>query len=547
MKRLFFISCVLCSIAVHSQEMVDLSGLWECSVGDSLNYKDYVELPGLHQAQGTIWYKKSVYVPQSWKNEHVTIFLERPYHETTVFVNGEKILHQMSLSTPHQCDLTRWLKPGQRNTITVCVDNGIEKWNGIIGRMELRAQPKELYIEKVRIQPDLGFGRVHLSLDIGGPFSWDRFHDYNNYYTIAVVKDGDDPSKAIVHRWSFGEPHIEYNFDFPDSVYLWHELHPQLYRIGISLGDDYYETTFGMCRFAAYDRQLYINGHQIGMRGTVENTRFWETGNPPMSVEEWENNFAKYKEYGLNCVCFPSYCPPEAAFMAADKLGLYLQVEVSSGSVEESKRIIDTFGHHPSLMMLTVNSESAGDWEETMKKYDNTKIYNLRIPTIAIGDSVNYKQEIERNLRSKDGVGFLLSSFDDVREKISASDWIEYCSPIVVLAKFPKTDYSNKDTLVVPVEVYNAMYGSPQNVRCSYYLADADQQVLSGGIISGGDIPVGKNIDIGTVRYPLNKITKPTKLTLTITIAGQLKNHWDFWVHPEEEESPDDGEILKTN
>ena len=534
MKRLFFISYVLCSIAVHAQEMVDLSGLWECSVGDSLNYKDYVELPGLHQAQGTIWYKKTVYVPQSWKEQRVMIFLERPYRETTVFVNGEKILRQMSLSTPHQCDITRWLKPGRRNTVVICVDNGIEKWNGIAGCMELRAQPKDLYIEKVRIRPDLANGCVRLSLDAGGPLSY-TYQLYNNYYTIAVVKDGDGPSKTIVCRRYLTEPHIEYNFDFPDSVYLWHELHPQIYRIGISLGDDYYESTFGMCNFTANDRQLYVNGHQIGMRGTVESPRFLETDNPPMSVEEWENIFAKYKEYGLNCVCFPSYCPPEAAFMAADKIGLYLQVEVLSGSVEESKRIIDTFGHHPSLMMLTVNDESAKGWEETMKKYDNTKIYNLKIPTIAHGDSVIYKQEIERNLRTKDGVGFLLSSFDDVREKINASDWIEYCSPIVALAKFPKTVYSNKDTLVVPVEAYNAMYGSLLNVRISYYLTDANQQVLSGGMLSARDIPVGKNIGIGTVNYPLDKITKPTKLTLTVIISGQVKNHWDFWVRPEEE------------
>ena len=534
MKRLFFIFFAFCCIAVHAQEMVDLSGLWECSVGDSLNYKDYVELPGLHQTQGETWYKKSVYIPQSWKNERVTIFLERPYHETTVFVNGEKILHQNLLWTPHQCDVTRWLKPGQRNTIVVCVSNGSEKLNGIAGRMELRAQLKELYIEKVRIRPDLANGCVHLSLHAGGPFSWDRFQDYNNFYTVAVVKDGDDPSKAIVRHRYITEPYIDYDFHFIDSVYLWDEFHPNLYRIGISLADDYYETIFGMCDIGAYDSQLYINEHPMMLRGIVENN-FPLDSVCPMHEDEWETIFSQYKKYGLNHVRFQSYCPPEAAFMAADKLGLYLQVEVPSSSVEESKRIIDTFGHHPSLMMLTVNKESAGDWEETMKKYDNTKIYNLKIPMIAIGDSVNYKQEIECNLRAKDGAGFLLSSFDDVREKISATDWIEYCSPIVVLAKFPKIDYSNKDTLVVPVEAYNAMYGSLQNVRCGYYLADADQQVLSGGIISVGDIPVGKNIDIGTVRYPLDKITKPTKLTLTITIAGKFKNHWDFWVRPEEE------------
>ena len=532
MKRLLFIFCALWCIAIHGQEMVDLSGLWECSVGDSLNYKDFVELPGVYQNQGETWYKKSVYIPQSWKNLRVTIFLERPYHETTIFVNGEKVMRQMSLWTPHQCDVTRWLKPGQRNTIVVCVSNGSEKLNGIAGRMELRAQLKELYIEKVRIRPDLSNGCVHLSLDAGGPFSWDRFQDYNNFYTIAVVKDGDDPSKAIVRHRYVTEPHIDYDFHFIDSVYLWDEFHPNLYRIGISLANDYYETTFGMYDIAAYDRQLYINEHPMILRGTVEN-HFPLDSVCPMHEDEWETIFSQYKEYGLNHVRFQSYCPPEVAFHVADRFGLYLQVELPSGSVEESKRIIDTYGHHPSFVMVSSKVKSNSDWEQTMKKYDPKKIYDLELPMIASGES--YKQSIEENLRTEDCMGFLLQSFDDVSKKMPATDWVEFCSPVVVLAKFPKTIYSNKDTLVVPVEVCNAMYGSLMNVRQSYYLTDAEQHVLAGGLLSSGDIPTGKNINIGTVSFPLDKISEPAKLTLTVSIGGQFKNHWDFWVRPEEE------------
>ena len=57
--------------------------------------------------------------------------------------------------------------------------------------------------------------------------------------------------------------------------------------------------------------------------------------------------------------------------------------------------------------------------------------------------------------------------------------------------------------------------------------------MLAGGQIYAGDLPVGKNSPIGTVRFPLDSITRPSKLTLVVNLSGKLKNHWDFWVYPE--------------
>jgi len=643
---------------------------------------------------GYAWYKKSVYVPSSWKKSRVTIFLERPHIETTIYVNGVKVQHQMSLSTPHTCDITRWLNVGQRNTIAICVYNGIENvcvgqdshsvtdqtqgnWNGIVGTMELQAQPKDLYIEKVRIWPDLSRGCVHLSIDAGGPFSWDRFNDYNNYYRIAVVKDGDDPSKAILRYRYLTEPHVEYDFLFEDSVYLWDEFHPAVYRIGISLGDDYYETTFGMRNIGVNGRQFYINGHPIWLRGTVENCCFPETGYPPTDEESWTKIFQKCKSYGLNHMRFHSYCPPEAAFAAADRVGFYLQPEgpswpnhgvrlrrgqkIDEYLLEESKRIIDTYGHHPSFVMMAAGNEPAGDWVnycndwvKEMKKYDPSKIYcgasvgggwawddgseyhvkggargldwdrhaphsddnyydqilrprnykgtedntspiiaheqgqwcafpdfkeisqytgvykakNFEIFRDLLRDNgmeqmaekflmasgklqtLCYKYEIERNLRTPDYAGFQLLALNDYsgqgtalegvlnvhwQEKgyTDAKEWREFCNVIVPLAKFPKFVYSTNDTLKVPIEVMNAYGTDVDSVRTAYYITDGEKKVVTGGSLASGVLPMGKNISLGTLVFPLDKITKAQKMTLTVVLSGAFQNHWDFWVYPE--------------
>ena len=92
--------------------------------------------------------------------------------------------------------------------------------------------------------------------------------------------------------------------------------------------------------------------------------------------------------------------------------------------------------------------------------------------------------------------------------------------------------YANTDSLIVPVEVYNAMYGEIQNVRNAFYISDDSMKVISGGVLSVGNIPVAKNVPAGTVRFPLEGISKPTKLSLVVAVAGKLKNQWDLWVYP---------------
>ena len=212
--------------AMLAQQIIDLSGPWDFAVGDTPSYDDYVMLPGsmltngkgndidihtqwtgsLYDSSyffnpymepyrkkgqmkfpffltpekhyvGNAWYRRSVYVPKEWGDQRITLFLERPHIETTVFVNGHEVGHQMSLSTPHRFDVTKYIKRGEGNEIAIRVYNGIENvcvgqdshsvtdqtqgnWNGITGRIELQAQWKKLNIKQVRITPHVAEGAV---------------------------------------------------------------------------------------------------------------------------------------------------------------------------------------------------------------------------------------------------------------------------------------------------------------------------------------------------------------------------------------------------
>ena len=507
-------------LTLPAQDVISLVGSWDFSTADSAVYDDYVMLPECRQVRKA-WYKKNVYVPQSWAGRHVTLYLERPYIETTVYVNGIKAGHQLSTSTPHQYNVSPCIKPGGRNTIEVCVYNEQGDRNGIVGKMELRSQPEDLYIKQVKLHPHPFKGYVEVEVSLGGVIS------YLSDYAMGVMVKREDVDSADVYQrfYDITSSHMTVAMPVGNQVAVWDEFTPHLYRIGIVVGGDYYETSFGMRELVVEGRQLMTNRRPLYLRGTLESCSFPKTGYPPMDEAAWTRILTKIKGYGLNYVRFHSYCPPEAAFTAADKLGVYLQPE---GPSEESQLVEDTYGHHPSFFLLQPQQDSVVSILPIIAhgmeaQAEHSLMASGKLQTLC------YKYEIERNLMTKDCAGFLLPALDDC----SGQDWREFCGPIVPLAKFPKFAYTNADTLVVPVEAYNAMYGDIDVVRSTYYICNDSMKVLAGGQLSARGLPIGKNTPLGTVVFPLDSVKEATKLTLAVQIAGQIKNHWDFWVYPD--------------
>jgi hypothetical protein len=150
------------------------------------------------------------------------------------------------------------------------------------------------------------------------------------------------------------------------------------------------------------------------------------------------------------------------------------------------------------------------------------------------------------------------------REKsyIDAPSWREFCSPVVPLARFPKFVYESKDTLVVPVELYNASGVSLADARCSYSIHNAQdgKQPWRVGVWKiSQQSSVGKNIALGTIRVPLADLPTPAKYTLSVKIVasndlpslgdgvGVGLNHWDFWVYPSGNEVRQPSSLLVTD
>ena len=367
---------------------------------------------------GKAWYKKTITLPDSADLPMYALYLERPHITTQVWVNGEKVDRmQKSLSVPHVFYLYGMLNPGE-NTIAICVDNDPETvkvgqdshsitdqtqgdWNGIVGKMELRPFNA---LDYVAVYPDIDNRRANVHVEMldckpgkkatltlkATAFNTDKTHAVSSKPVQIILSDDKVVSSDVA-------------LDMGDSMLLWDEFHPQLYRLEVCLttadGRTYSkETVFGMRKIEIRDKMFYVNGRQIQLRGTVENCNFPNTGYPPMDVNSWLRVFNRCKAYGLNHVRFHSYCPPEAAFLAADMVGMYIQPEgpswpnhgvklgrgepIDTYLMDESLAIVDEYGNHPSFTFFAFGNEPAGNWVKwstdhvaQMKQHDPRHLY----------------------------------------------------------------------------------------------------------------------------------------------------------------------------
>ena len=366
---------------------------------------------------GPAWYQRDVTIPPQWQGRRVALHLERPHWQTIAWLDGRVVGSNDSLSTPHEYELGDALAPGA-HVLTIRVDNRLVvdvglnshsvtdhtqgNWNGIVGAIELRATSPE-WIEDLQVYPDVqaraarvrgrvaslsaraGTGHLHL---VASPLEGPR------------VAAGGAAEIEVAWRECAGD--FETTLPLGSAAATWDEFSPALYRLTATLehggASDARSVVFGLREIATRGTQFTVNGRRTFIRGTLECAIFPRTGHPPTDVASWKRVVGIAKAHGLNAIRFHSWCPPEAAFVAADELGFYYQVEVASWAnsstrlgvglpidgwlYRETDRILKAYGNHPSFVLMPYGNEPAGHdreflgrWVEHFRRLDPRRLY----------------------------------------------------------------------------------------------------------------------------------------------------------------------------
>ena len=327
---------------------------------------------------GAAWYQRDVEIPAAWQGKRVVLSLERTHWETRLWLDRREIGTNTSLSTPHGYDLGTGLAPG-KHSLTIRVDNRLivnvgtwahsvtdhtqGNWNGMVGQLELRAT-SPVWIEDVQVYPNARRNAAAVEVRIGNATG------KAGVGTLTIGRQSQPV--AWDERGGAAQAYIVLG----DNAKPWDEFHPVLQNLSLRLkgpqGDDQRTITFGLREIGTKDKQFILNGQPAFFRGTLECCIFPLTGYPPTDVPSWKRVILACKAHGLNLIRFHSWCPPEAAFIAADELGFYFQVECAVWSnpgedkalgewlYAESERIVRAYGNHPSFLLLTHGNEPSG-------------------------------------------------------------------------------------------------------------------------------------------------------------------------------------------
>ncbi|PXX21709.1 sugar-binding domain-containing protein [Arenibacter sp. ARW7G5Y1] len=404
------------------KEKIDLPAtLDEAGIGYKTTKADVGRLSRKYKYYGAAWYQREITIPTALGGKEFEVFLERVMWKSDLWIDGDYIGSAVSLGTPHKFVLGK-LTAG-KHTLTLKINNKMiynigdvghaytdfnqTKWNGVLGAMKLIPNDG-LQIKNLQTFPNLKKNNIDFQFKLKNEFKEKTEVILTATLTELVTGNIIDKKESIVvvHEIdSTKNQSLTWKITIP--IKAWSSFDPFLYKFSLQASKanfkDKKEKVIGFRDITISKTKIIVNNTPIFIRGNLNNTEFPLTGYPPTDVSAWERIFKIHKDYGLNHVRFHSWCPPEAAFIAADKVGILLQVEtlwiaqwmriegraftparplplgedpeVNKYIEEELNRIIEAYGNHPSFAFLCVGNElDNGDYNIIQKWLDKLKI-----------------------------------------------------------------------------------------------------------------------------------------------------------------------------
>ena len=334
-----FISLDMLAQGSDSPLSLSLAGEWNVTLGDAKEVK-HAMLPGtidtnhlgfapsdttetthltrLYAYKGKATYSRTIEIPKQWKKAAVELFLERT-KPTWVYVDGNLVDSCNFISTPQRYILPK-LKTG-KHQLDIVVDNS-------------RGVPEQVY------------GSSH-----------------------AYTEDTQTNWNGIIGEISLKQVELKAGQKLKSGM-VQSESRQYSGKVLPCFKDFHIEGA-----------HFYADGHPVFLRGKHDAAVWPLTGHVDMTVEGWMKYLGICSAYGINHVRFHSWCPPEAAFVAADSLGIYLQPDLPFwGSFDdkdeklmtflhqEGENILREYGHHPSFRMMALGNELWGSIDK-MKEF----------------------------------------------------------------------------------------------------------------------------------------------------------------------------------
>jgi len=323
--------------------------------GEGGDFQNYPSYPKVWENVKSAWLKKTILIPENWKNNRVKLHFEAVAGCSRVFINGHKVKDNFDAFLPFAVDITGYVKPGEEAQVIVWVAHGsLFNQPGKYGYREYVSgsfwgthiagiwqdvylqKVAQVYIEDVFVKPLVRQKRIDLEVTVTN--ETDEFKSMVLEGSIKKWINGNMEGVLEVAevKWSLGEtlleikgkrieiqPHQTMTQDISVEVSgelpLWQPDQPELLGLLLDLvGIDRHFVRFGWREFRIQGKQLYLNGKQIQIKGDS-----WHfMGIPQMTRRYAYGWYQMLKDIGGNGVRLHAQVYPRFYLEMADEMGI---------------------------------------------------------------------------------------------------------------------------------------------------------------------------------------------------------------------------------
>ena len=359
-----------------------------------------------HNATG--FYRRTITIPETWKDKRVFVHFDGVYSAAVVWVNGKYVGCSQDSNTDAEFDITDFVTTGD-NQLSVRVYRwcdgsyleGQDMWHlsGIHRDVYLVATPKvfvaDHYITS-SLNSDATSGSMSVKLTV------DNRNNTSATKTLQVSlldRDGKEIATGTETYSGTAKAEKTVTLNSLSNLHPWSAEDPYLYTVVVSQKNENeteemaFSTKYGFKTVTISGTKLLVNGKRIFVKGVNTQDTHPEYGRA-IDMETMLKDIKMMKQANVNTIrtshyprqpkmyammdAFGMYCVNEANVECHGNQGLASNSDWQTAITDREVRMVKRDRNHPSVLFWSLGNEcgAASDFSSAkteMKKYDNSR------------------------------------------------------------------------------------------------------------------------------------------------------------------------------
>ena len=341
-----------------------------------------------HNATG--FYRRTITIPETWKDKRVFVHFDGVYSAAVVWVNGKYVGYSQDSNTDAEFDITGFVTTGD-NQLSVRVYRwcdgsyleGQDMWHlsGIHRDVYLVATPK-VFVSDHYITSTLNSEATSGSMSV--KLTVDNRNTVSANKTLQVTlldRDGKQIATGTETYSERSKAEKTIILSGLSNLHPWSAEDPYLYTVVVSQKDENgkeemaFSTKYGFRKITKSGNLIYINGKRVYFKGVNTQDTHPEYGRA-IDMETMMKDLTMMKQANVNTVRTSHYPRQPKMYAMMDALGFYVMDEANvechgnqglsnnsswiTAMDDRTKRMVLRDRNHPSVIFWSLGNECGG-------------------------------------------------------------------------------------------------------------------------------------------------------------------------------------------